>query len=317
VLAYASTDPVRFPPTAPYPMASLMKVVTASAVLERAPEAMEQPCRFRGNPYYLAANLLDPPARGHTSTFAQALAISNNQCFAQLAVHELDSPVIVHQMERLGLLEPPAPGHQPGEVDPVHDRLDLGKLGSGLAGSRIPPLAAARLVATLADGALVSPYWIERARDATGTDLRLPDPQPPRPVLAPAITAELRSMMIQTTVRGTARRAFHGRNGHPLLDPIAVAGKTGSLSGEDPDGHYEWFIGLAPADAPTIAIATLVVNRGRWHMRATQVAAEVLKAVFCAGGSCQPAAAARVDTGGAAAEDGPPESDAGSPHGTG
>ena len=35
-------------------------------------------------------------------------------------------------------------------IDRAHDRFELGKLGSGLAGSRIPPLAAARLAAVLA-----------------------------------------------------------------------------------------------------------------------------------------------------------------------
>src|SRR4029453_7304490 len=61
VLAYASTDPVSFPATRPYPPPPLRKVVTAAAVLERAPEAIERPCRFVGSPYYLAQNLLDPP----------------------------------------------------------------------------------------------------------------------------------------------------------------------------------------------------------------------------------------------------------------
>jgi cell division protein FtsI/penicillin-binding protein 2 len=92
-------------------------------------------------------------------------------------------------------------------------------------------------------------------------------------------------MMVETTERGTARRAFHTRGGDRLLE-IAVAGKTGSLNGVDPDGHYEWFIGLAPAESPRIAIATLVVNRGRWHRHASQVAADVLREVFCGAAGC-------------------------------
>jgi penicillin-binding protein A len=290
VLAYASTDPVSFPATRPYPTASLMKVVTAAAVLERAPEAIERPCRFVGSPYYLAQNLLDPPpltARGRNITFVQALAMSNNQCFAQLAVHELGSLTVVDAMQRLGLLEPPGPGHLPGEVDPVHDRFELGKLGSGLAGSRISPLAAARLAAVLVDGQVVAPHWIARVRDANGKDLRMPDPVAPRPAFSRTITSELRAMMIETTERGTARRAFHTPGGDLLLDPIPVAGKTGSLNGLNPDGHYEWFIGLAPADAPRIAVATLVVNRGRWRRSASQVAADVLHEVFCNGAECR------------------------------
>jgi hypothetical protein len=293
ILSYASTEPHAFPATRAYPTASLMKVVTASAVLSQARAASLRPCRFIGSPYYLTQNLLDPPSRGHTASFVDALATSNNQCFAQLAVHELGSLAVIDQMERLGLLEAPAPGHQPGEVDPVHDRLELGKLGSGLAGSRISPLAAARLAATLVDGRVVTPYWVARARDANGTELRVPAPTAPRPVLSMAVVNELRSMMVQTTERGTARRAFHARDGRLLLDPIGVAGKTGSLNGLNPDGHYEWFIGVAPADAPTIAVATLVVNRGKRTRSASQVAAQVLQSVFCESGGCRAKTGAR------------------------
>jgi hypothetical protein len=293
ILSYASTEPRKFPATRAYPTASLMKVVTASAVLSRSPGAARRPCRFVGSPYYLTQQLLDPPTRrSHTASFADALATSNNQCFAQLAVHELGSLAVIDQMEALGLLESPAAGHQAGEVDPVRDRLELGKLGSGLAGSRISPLAAARLVATLVDGQVVTPHWIARVRDANGTELRVPPALAPRQALSAAVTGELRSMMVQTTMRGTARRAFHARDGSLLLGPIQVAGKTGSLNGLNPDGHYEWFIGIAPARNPTIAIATLVVNRGKRGRSASQIAAQVLQSVFCQNGAC------RTETGG-------------------
>jgi len=294
ILTYASTEPLEFPATRAYPTASLMKLVTASAVLGRSPAAAQRPCHFVGSPYYLTQQLLDPPTRrGHTASFVDALATSNNQCFAQLAVHELGSLAVVDQMHTLGLLEPPAAGHQAGEVDPVHDRLELGKLGSGLAGSRISPLAAARLVATLVDGQVVAPHWIARVRDANGTELRVPAVTAPRPVLSDAVTSELRSMMVQTTMRGTARRAFHAPDGSLLLDPISVAGKTGSLDGLNPDGHYGWFIGIAPADNPTIAIATLVVNRGKRGHSASQIAAQVLQSVFCQNGACRAEAGRR------------------------
>jgi peptidoglycan glycosyltransferase len=275
-----------------------MKVVTSAALLRIAPSAAQRTCRFIGSPYYLAQNLLDPPSRGRTASFVDALAMSNNQCFAQLAVHEIGSLGVIDQMESFGLLEPPGPGHQPGEVDPVHDRLQLGKLGSGLAGSRISPLAAARMAAALVDGQVVTPRWIARVRDANGVDLQVPASPAPRSVLSAAVTNELRSMMVQTTVRGTARRAFHARDGSMLLDPVPVAGKTGSLNGVNPDGHYEWFIGVAPANDPTIAVATLVVNRGKWRRSASQVAAQVLQAVFCEAGACRAEAPAQRRTAG-------------------
>jgi hypothetical protein len=37
-----------------------------------------------------------------------------------------------------------------------------------------------------------------------------------------------------------------------------------------------------------VAVATLVVNRGVWRLNASQVAAQVLRALFCEGGACRP-----------------------------
>lgn len=284
VLAYVSTDPATFPPTRPYPMASLMKVVTAAAVLSSAPQAAARPCIFRGSPYFLSAALIDPPRQGRIASFQTALATSNNQCFAQLAVHDVGAPRMLDELAALGVLEAPGPGHAPGEVDPVETRLALGQLGSGLAGSRLPPLAAARLAAALADGELVAPRWIERVTAADGRTFALPEPAA-RQVLSPRVTRSLRELLVETTLTGTARRGFRP-DGRPLLDPIRVAGKTGSLSGPDPKGHYEWFIGVAPAEAPRVAVATLVVHREQRFMGASALAAEVLRSVFCAHGAC-------------------------------
>jgi cell division protein FtsI/penicillin-binding protein 2 len=113
-------------------------------------------------------------------------------------------------------------------------------------------------------------------------------------VLTPALAAQLRGWLVDTTVRGTARRAFRVRGGRPLLPGIPVAGKTGSLNGTDPKGHYEWFIGVAPADHPRLAIATVAVQGPRWWWSASQLAAEVLRAAFCPNGRCSPDAAARL-----------------------
>jgi cell division protein FtsI/penicillin-binding protein 2 len=287
VLAYASTDPERLSPTRSYSAASLIKVVTAAATLRRAPDWAARPCRYRGNPYRLTPTRLDPPRRGRTASFRRALATSNNQCFAQLAVHALGVETLLDEIRRFGLLESPAPGHSAGHVDPVEDRFDLGRLGSGLSGCRFTPLGAAQLAATLAAGELVEPRWVARVTNGSGEELELPPPAPRRRVLPREVAAELRTMLVETTERGTARRAFRNRRGRALLAPIRVAGKTGSLTGRNPDGRYEWFIGVAPAQRPRLAIATLVVHGDLWWRNASQLAAEVLKAALCSKGPCR------------------------------
>jgi cell division protein FtsI/penicillin-binding protein 2 len=270
-----------------------VKVVTASAALEADPDVAKVPCRFTGSPYRLTPSRLDPPRRGREVTLARALATSNNQCFAQLAVHSVGPDALRGALGRFGWLSQPAPAHAAGTATPSDDRYEVGKLGCGLDGCRITPLHAAQLAAVLAHGELVAPHWIDRIVDADGRELALPPLAAPRRVLSPERAAELREMLVETTTRGTARRAFRQRNGRALLGTIRVAGKTGSLSGKDPDGRYEWFAGVAPADEPRIAVAVLVVQGRVWWRNASQVASEVLKRVFCPRGNCDVANAAR------------------------
>jgi hypothetical protein len=289
LLAYVSTDPVAFPVTRTYPTASLAKVVTAAAVLRRAPKSAGRECRYLGSPYALGpAELVPPPHGGRVDPFWRALAISNNQCFARMAVGDVGADALLSEMESVGLLEAPAPGHPAGRFAPVRDPLDLGRLGSGLAGSFISPLAAVRLAAVLAHGELVRPHWIARVEDADGRPLALPSAEAPQRVWRPEVADRLRELLVNVTTQGTARNAFVDAHGAPRLGPVRVAGKTGTLSGQDPAGVYQWFIGVAPAEAPRVAIASLVVDGGRGRHSAAQIAAEVLHEVFCDGAACAP-----------------------------
>jgi cell division protein FtsI/penicillin-binding protein 2 len=266
VLSYVSTDPDAFPATRAYPTASLMKVVTAAAVLRRAPDAATRECRYLGNPHVVRRPQLTPPrSGGRVDSFWRALAISNNQCFARLAVDDLGKQAMLEEMQRVGMLEPPAAGHMAGRVEPIESELDLGHLGAGLDGSFISPLAAARLAGVLARGELVHPYWIARVTNARGEGLALPPPQPPRSVWPTEVTDELRELMVGVTARGTAKSAFRDARGRPLLGPVRVSGKTGSLSGRDPTGRYEWFIGVAPERHRLVAQRLPDRGRGAPH----------------------------------------------------
>ncbi len=296
VFSYVSTDPAAFPATRTYPTASLMKVVTAAAVLRHKPEVATQECRYVGSPYRVwRAHLDTPPAVGDVDSFRRAIAISNNQCFARFAVRDLGEDALLAEVHRVGLLESPAVKHPPGRIEPIEDALDLANLGSGLAGSFVTPLGAARLASLLAEGDLVRPYWVARVRDAHGDPLELPEREAPRSVWSGPLARDLRDQMVEVTARGTASRAFRSGDGSPQLDSIRVSGKTGTLSGTDPDGRYQWFIGVAPAEAPRVAVATVVVSDPEAGTSASEIAAAALTAVFCEGEHCEVAQAERLE----------------------
>lgn len=290
LLAYASTNVDRFSPTRDYPAASLVKVITAAAALERNPDVAKRPCRYRGNKYKLTPSSLDPPEGWGTETKLRvALATSNNKCFAQLAVHAVGAVPLLESIRRFGWLDVPGPAHGAGNADAGPDRYQLGRLGSGLAGARITPLHAAQLAATLVEGELVAPRWIEAVEDSLDRPLEMPARSyPPRRVLSREVAQQLRGWLVATTSRGdgTAHKAFFDRKGRSLLGDVRVAGKTGSLRGGDPDGLYQWFIGLAPAEAPRIVVVTLLVQGDLYWRRSAEVAVEVLQTVFCEGRRC-------------------------------
>lgn len=290
LIAYVSTDPASFPPDRAYPAASLVKVVTAAAALDSAPSLAHGTCRYAGSPYVLTRARVDPPRRGHEISLERALATSNNQCFAQWAVHRVGARGLLDAIDRFGLLSPPAPDHPPGDVkNPGSDSFALGELGSGLDGLAITPLHAAQLAGTLAHGRLLEPHWLDSAFDARGAPLAVASTPRERVVLSEQLADQLRGLLTATTERGTARRAFRPR-GRALLPGITVAGKTGSLTGTNPPGRYEWFAGVAPANAPRIAVATVTVQGPRWWTSGSQLAAQVFRAAFCPDGRCSASA---------------------------
>jgi cell division protein FtsI/penicillin-binding protein 2 len=294
LLAYASTDAKRFPPDKTYPAASLVKVITAAATLDREPKTAHEACRFVGSPWRLTRDRLVSPRNGNDVDMRKALATSNNQCFARWAVERVGSIALVDAIDRFGMLTAPAPGYPGGLADdPGEDAFLLGEMGSGLDGLEITPLHAAQLAATLVEGQLVEPRWLEAAWDPSGESVPVPQAGPGRRVLTPELASQLRGWLVDTTVRGTARRAFRTRNGHPLISGVPVSGKTGSLNGTDPKGRYEWFIGVAPAENPKLVVATVAVQGPRWWWSASQLAADVLRQAFCPKGRCSPDAADR------------------------
>ncbi len=287
LLAYVSTDREAFPPERAYPAASIVKILTAAAMLEESGRHDEASCVYRGNKYRLNRRQLERPPNGRTSTLEDALATSNNQCFSQWTLDVLGEEKLTQTFERFGWLSPAAPGHDAGRVERVETKLDLGRLGSGLDGVRVTPLHVASLTSILTGGEWIEPWWVDRIVDEGGHSLALPERRPTRRVLSEEQAAELRSMMVGTTTRGTAKSAFRTRGGRPVLGAIRVAGKTGNLTGRDPFGRYEWFVGLAPAEDPKIAVVVLQLQSNLWWSKSSELAARVFQKVFCDRAGCR------------------------------
>jgi peptidoglycan glycosyltransferase len=99
---------------------------------------------------------------------------------------------------------------------------------------------------------------------------RLMTQDPPVPLgqyMEPRTAGRLARMMRKVVTDGT---------GKGIDDPgLAIAGKTGTA--ENPRGAaHSWFIGFAPAEAPTLAVAVLVEHGGYGASAAAPIARDLL-----------------------------------------
>jgi membrane peptidoglycan carboxypeptidase len=124
----------------------------------------------------------------------------------------------------------------------------------------------ATATAALASGGILRPPRLIAARRTPGGVWQPTPPREGRRVLREEIAAQVRAMMAGVVhVAGTGVRAS--------LDGVRVGGKTGTAQPLDPlthqyrsDRYIGWFVGVAPVDAPRVAILAMVdESRGVAH----------------------------------------------------
>jgi len=259
------------------PAASIFKLVTAAALLERGITPEEEVCYHGGRRRLDPRLLADDPRRDHRcATLESAFGRSTNVVFAKLAERGLDGSELREAADRF-LFNTQIPF--PLEVEPSIARIEddsfqLANTAAGFGPVRLSPVHAALLAAIVANGGVfVPPVLVDEVEGVPA-----PAASPPRRVVDGEVAAALAGMMRTTVTDGTARKTFR-RTARPLRD-VAVAGKTGSISDKDPFRDYTWFVGFAPADNPEVAVATVIMNERRWRVRAPAVAREALEAYF-------------------------------------
>jgi peptidoglycan glycosyltransferase len=268
---------------ATYPAASVFKLVTAAGALEKGLLNYDSPVLFRGNLYRLGPQKLNESARRDQRTqFDEALGKSNNVVFGRVASNLLGAQTLKEYSEAFGFNHPiqfDFPVDMSRASIPEHS-YELARCGAGFGEVTLNPLHAALIAATIANqGRMMKPYLIDWVQDSRGGKVY----EATQEVLGQPISAktsqDLTRMMLRTVEDGTASKIFH-RYGRNLMKKMAVSGKTGSLSGVNPPGQYDWFVGFAPADQPQIAFAAMIINHDRWRVRGAFVAQEALKTFF-------------------------------------
>jgi len=264
-----------------YPPGSTFKVIVTAAALASGkyqPDTqVPAPATYPLPGTTVAINNFEGESCDGTSiTLAHALEISCNTAYAGIGV-ALGADALRAQARAFGFGTAPSDVGVPTAASVFPDNLNIPQTAQSSIGQfdvRATPLQMAMVAAAIANGgSMMKPYLVQQV---TGPDLKVLARTIPTVLGTPVngtVAGELTTMMEAVVNSGTGTSA--------QIPGVRVAGKTGTaetgISGQQPDS---WFIGFAPAGAPTVAIAVLVENGGTGGAVAAPIARQVLAQIL-------------------------------------
>ena len=277
-----------------YPLGSVFKIVTMGAALEKAGFTHDTTRFCAGvwtglGPAYVKSDWL-PQGHGNISLH-EALVQSCDIYFYQVGqqLNQIDHFLLPNYARAWGFGAPtgiPGVPEAAGVIPDPHWTLTTqGKpwvpgfavdMAIGQGFDLVTPLQVAQMLAALADnGVMHQPYVVQRITAPNGAVARNFPPVVTRhlPISAAHREDILNAMLgVTTEAYGTATDKFAGF-------PWLVAGKTGTAQATygQPDA---WFVALAPADHPRIALVVMVEHGGEGSQVAAPLTRQILQTFF-------------------------------------
>jgi cell division protein FtsI/penicillin-binding protein 2 len=271
-----------------FPAASIFKIVTAAAAVEKLGFRPGSSLSFNGGKYTLYKSQLKDQQNRYTRyiTFRDAFAQSVNPVFGKLGARTLGKDTLQQYAEAFGFNRPidfeiPL---APSTVSFSDEPYQWAEIASGFNRQTIiSPLHGALLAATLLNGGqMVAPTVVDRISDASGRTLYHRQPQPVSRAISSAASKIVHTLMEATVHGGTSRKVFRGHQRHRVLSQLNIGGKTGSISNRSNELRFDWFVGFAEEKkgSEKIAISVVVAHEKYIGTRAGQYARLVIERFF-------------------------------------
>ncbi len=270
---------------ATFPAASVFKIVTAAAVLDQNMMGPETVTPYNGKRSSLYKKQVFRHRENRWTrrpTLRKAFAQSVNTVFARLGVYDLGGELLGDYASRFAFNSTPESDleFELGTTAIEADEWSWAETASGYTLSNtLSPIHGAMLAAAAVNnGRMIEPRVISMITDDFGVPLFTSEPRYRKAVSEDA-ARDLRTLMRETVRSGSARSAFRKFFRGPMRE-LEVGGKTGSLTGLEPKGRNDWFVGYADRGDKAIAFASLTVNKERWTIKSAVVARKVIEAYF-------------------------------------
>jgi len=143
------------------------------------------------------------------------------------------------------------------------------------------PVQGAMIAATIVNnGRMVMPHLVQSITAADGKELYRAEAIDNGEVISPSSAGKLREMMEETVISGTSRKSFRPLVRDRRFRELEVGGKTGHLTGDNPRGRVDWFVGYATDDIRRVSIAALTVNKEFWTVKSSHLANVLFRRSF-------------------------------------
>ncbi len=271
-----------------FPAASIFKIITASAAVDKYQISPNTLIFFNGANYTLyKKNVMSTQHNKWTRgmSIKEAFARSINTVFGRLTLEHLQPKDLEDYAVRFGFNQKIAsdlPFESGFASIPNEKSFHLAEIASGYNKvTRMSPIQGAMIGASIAaDGDMKVPYVVDEVQDMNGKLVFKGEPVTIAHTLSPNGAERLRTMMEATIKQGTSRKSFRSLVKNKKFKELIMGGKTGSLTGDNPKGKVDWFVGYAIGDTERIAIAALTVNVDYWTVKSSYLAQSLFKIHF-------------------------------------
>ena len=270
---------------ASYPAASIFKVVTATAAIDKVGVRPSDTIRFNGGNYTLyKKNVLSDKINRWTRSISlkEAFAKSINTAFGRLSLERLN-PDQINDYAKRYMFNQKIPSDLPVDMGvayvPQEKGFELTEVASGYNKmNRMSPVQGAMIAGTIVnDGRMVVPYIVENLKNSTGQTVYQAEIVDSGPIMTTDSAEKVRELMEQTILSGTSRKTFRGLVKNRNFKDIEMGGKTGHFTGDNPKGKVDWFVGYAFDDSHRISVAALTVNKKFWTVKSSYLGQTMIR----------------------------------------
>ncbi len=271
-----------------FPAASIYKIITAAAALEKGNLRIDSDLQFNGRKHTLYKSQLKEKTNKYTRNISlkDAFAGSVNPVFGKLGALYLGKQDLESYAEAFGF------NHSinfeiflsPSQTIITDEPYQRAEIASGFnRQTKMSPVHGALIAATIFNqGNLIEPSIVDRIVGEKGTELYRSQPAVITQAFAPETSDAMDELMKATIQSGTVKSAFRRYRKDKVISRLEIGGKTGTINNKTDDVKYDWFVGYAQdrSGGGKLSLSVLVAHEKYIGIRATQYAIMAFQQYF-------------------------------------